>query len=123
MTVVRRVLTLGLFVALLASGWSFAAGNEQTIAVHYLLGTTEQVPVWLVVGVAWTSGVALAGLYLGLALLKDRVEIRRLHRAIHRLEDELSDFRNKPVGNALAVVEADEVPDAPARSDVAGGGR
>ncbi len=102
MTVIRRLLSVGLFVALLASGWSFAAGNDQTVAVDYLFGTTEALPVWLVVGGAWTLGVGLSGVYLGLALLKDRVEIRRLHRAIRGLEGELRDFRNKPIHDALA---------------------
>lgn len=102
MTVVRRVLSAGLFVALLAAGWNFASGNTQDVAVHYVFGKTEPTPLWAVVGAALSLGVLVSGLYLGLALLKDHFEIRRLRRSIRGLEQELRDFRNKPIEAELA---------------------
>lgn len=110
MTVVRRVLSVGLFVALLAGGWSFAAGNTDLIALDYLAGRTEPLPLWLLLGGAWTLGVSLAGVYLGLALLKDYVEIRRLRRAIRGLENELRDYRNKPIEADLAPARLGDAP-------------
>jgi len=123
MTVIRRLLAAGLFVALLASGWSFAAGNTDVVAIDYLVGQTEPLPLWLVIGGACTLGIALSALYLGLSLLKDRVEIRRLRRAIHGLESELRDFRNKPIeGDLVAGPMGDETQPAPLRT-APGGGR
>lgn len=97
MVVIRRVLAVALFVGLLVVGWNFAHTNGEPVSVHYLLGKTEARPVWLVVSIAWSAGLAMAGLYLGLALLRDRIELRRLRKAVHGLEQELRDHRNKPV--------------------------
>jgi len=67
------------------------------VSIHYVLGKTEPRPVWLVVFMAWSIGLAVAGLYLGFLLLRDRIELRRLRKAVHGLESELRDHRNKPV--------------------------
>jgi uncharacterized membrane protein YciS (DUF1049 family) len=120
MTVIRRLLAIGLFVVLLVAGWSFAHGNPQAVPIDYLLGTTAPLAVWKIVSAAVFFGMALAGLYLGLALLKDRVEIRRLQRALRKLEDELRDFRNKPIEADLA--ELHRLPDdVPTVADAATG--
>ncbi len=113
MTVIRRGLAALLFVGLLVAGWSFAHGNPQVVPIDYLLGQTEPLAVWKVVVGAWALGMAVSALYLGLALLKDRVEIRRLQRTLRRLEDELRDFRNKPIDSDLSALAdaSDTVPD------------
>ncbi len=115
MTIMRRLLAVLLFVALLVAGWRFAHGNPQTVPVHYLFGETEPLAVWKVVLGSWLLGMAISALYLGLAMLKNRVEIRRLQRVLRRLEAELSDFRNKPIdGDLTELAEAPEtIPDAP----------
>jgi len=104
MTVIRRGLAVALFVSVWVAGWAFAHGNPQVVPIDYLLGSTEPLAVWKVVVGAFALGAAVAALYLGLALLKDRVEIRRLQRTLRRLEDELRDFRNKPIDADLGVI-------------------
>jgi len=100
--VIRRVLGVALFVGLLMLGWSFASTNGEPVSVHYVLGKTEPRPVWLVVFLAWSAGLAMAGLYLGFLLLRDRIELRGLRKAVHGLEQELRDHRNKPVEEDVA---------------------
>ena len=97
MHVIRRVLIVALFVALLAVGWNFADGNGETISVDYLIGATVPLPIWMWLGLAWISGGLLVALYLGFALVRGRVENRRLRKALGGLEDELRQFRNRPI--------------------------
>ena len=127
MVLIRRVLGGALFVGLLVSGWSFAARNGAPVSVDFILGVTPPQPLWLIVLLAAGAGLGVAGLYLGLALLRDRVEIARLRRAVHRLEAELRDYRNEPVESALTGVidgPARDLPDPDATAPTpAAGGR
>ncbi len=97
MVLIRRVLGVALFVGLMVVGWNFASTNGVPVSVHYLLGETEPRPIWLVVLLAWTLGLLVAGAYLGFVLVRDRLELRRLRKAVHGLENELRDFRNKAI--------------------------
>ncbi len=44
MIIVRRMLAVALFVALLVAGWAFERGNTEAVSIHYLIGTTGPVP-------------------------------------------------------------------------------
>ena len=121
MVLIRRVLGVALFVGLLLLGWNFASTNGEPVSIHYVFGITEPRPVWLVVILAWLIGLGLAGGYFGLALLRDRIEMRRLRKAVLGLEGELRDFRNKPIDSDGTEMETKVMTDSRSHASAAEG--
>ena len=102
MVILRRLLWLALFVAVLAAGWKFAAANADEVSLDYLLGRFEGVRLWLLVvvtfGVGAVAGVAVCLIELArLGLLS-----RRYRKALGRLEAELHGLRSLPLASDAA---------------------
>lgn len=114
----RRALALAFVVGVLVAGWSFAAANGGPVTVSYVLGTSQQVPLWRALIVAFVLGAVLAtGLCL-YQVAKLGLVARRLRKALGRLEAELHELRTLPLageGERLRMPE-DEAAELPASS-------
>jgi len=97
MRLTRRILGIALFVALLVGGWRFAAENSQAVSVHYLVGSFESVPVWLVLFCAFATGAAATGALALVQSARLRLEARRYRKAVRGLEAEVHQLRNLPL--------------------------
>jgi uncharacterized integral membrane protein len=97
MRIVRRVLVLGLFIAVLVLGWRLAAGNGGLVTVHYLAGDLPALPLWAVVLVSFATGVTLAGTVGLYKLAKLGLINRRYRKTAHGLEAEVHQLRNLPL--------------------------
>jgi uncharacterized membrane protein YciS (DUF1049 family) len=97
MRVVRWVLVIAVFVALLVGGWRFAADNSQVVTIHYVVGQFDGVSVWLALLCAFAAGAVVVGLLGMLGWLKLRLEARRYRKAVKSLEAEVHQLRNLPL--------------------------
>ena len=62
MRIVRRLLGVFVFVAVLAAGWQFAAKNPALVTIDLLLVQFSDIQLWTALGVTFGSGAALASL-------------------------------------------------------------
>jgi uncharacterized integral membrane protein len=100
MTLLRRVLALLLFVALLVAGWQFADSNGATVTVDYLVGDIVDVALWRVLLSAFGLGVLVTGLALGLRLAAAGLAARRTRKELTQLESEVHQLRNLPLSES-----------------------
>ena len=94
---VRRAVVIALFVAFLVGGWRFAAQNSETLAIDYLAGRFEQVPVWLALVAAFFAGAAVASLAAFWQTARLKLTARRYRKAVNGLEAEVHQLRNLPL--------------------------
>jgi uncharacterized integral membrane protein len=113
MRLARRLLLAVVVVALLYVGWRFPAENSQPVRVHYLVGSFENVPLWLALGACFLLGAALASLVAALKLTRARLETRRYRKAARGLESEVHQLRNLPLSAEGAAAGPDEPGMAP----------
>lgn len=106
----RTVLWLGSALGLLWIGWSFRSGNAGVIDLDLVWFRIPRVEVWWALVAAVFAGATAAGLFVGLAWLRQRLLNRRQRKAIERLEQEVHRLRSLPLA-----------PDA--RGDLVGSGR
>jgi uncharacterized integral membrane protein len=102
MRVARRLLGLVLFVGALVVGWRFAAANSAVVTVHYLLGQTPEVSLWVALLGAFALGafgVGAVGVY---QLAKLQLMARRYRKKVGGLESEIHQLRNLPLADEAA---------------------
>jgi uncharacterized integral membrane protein len=97
MRVVRRLVLAALFVALLVGGWRFAAENPGPVVVSWLVGTSGELPLWLVLLVAFAAGAALTAVVAMLHLARLGMLTRRYRKAVSGLEAEVHELRTLPL--------------------------
>jgi uncharacterized integral membrane protein len=115
MGVVRKIVGVAVFLAVLIAGWMFAHGNDEPVSIDYVLGRTPEVALWKALVVAAVLGGVGAVWLMGWRLLRSRLEARRYRKAMLELESEVHQLRNLPVvGGGPA--------DSATVSAVAGGG-
>ena len=95
----QRILTLIIFVIVLAAGAAFSAINTGPIDINYYLGTIS-LPVSVVVIASIVSGIILGALAIFVSTLGLRYENRRLNKKIAVHEQELNSLRILPVKDA-----------------------
>jgi uncharacterized integral membrane protein len=95
--VVRRVLVLAVFVALLIACWRFAALNGQSVSVNYLFGELAEVAVWMVILGAFVAGGVVVGVICLLEMARLGLVARRYRKQAAGLESELHQLRNLPL--------------------------
>jgi uncharacterized membrane protein YciS (DUF1049 family) len=94
---VRRILLIGLLVALPVAVHLFISRHSEPIAIDYVVGRVEGVALWLALLVAFAAGVAVASLLAMLRGTRLRLEARRYRRAVRELEAEVHQLRNLPL--------------------------
>jgi hypothetical protein len=93
----RRILQIGVLVALLIGGWMFAAENGQPVQVSYVLGQTGELRLWQALLVAFAVGALGVGAFTLLASLRHGMVQRRYRKLVGGLESELHQLRNLPL--------------------------
>lgn len=97
MKLLRRLLTIASFIALLVGGWMFRAANETSVDLHYVIGDVPGVPLWLALAGAFGLGAAVAAAPLLYRLTRSGMLARRYRRAVTRLESEVHELRTLPL--------------------------
>jgi uncharacterized integral membrane protein len=105
MRLVRRLLLLAVIAGLFWVGYSFPTQNGELVAISYLFGSFEAVPIWLVVLVAFGAGVMLTGVVSMLRITRLTLETRRYRKAVTHLESEVHQLRNLPLSPDADVVD------------------
>ena len=104
MRAVRRILALGLFVAVLVVGWRLATENSATVSIHYVAGETGDVLLWAALLVAFALGAATISLLAAYHWARLSMVARRYRRAVRKLEAEVHQLRNLPSRNAVKLL-------------------
>jgi uncharacterized integral membrane protein len=104
MRATRRVLVIAAFVGLLVLGWRFAADHPQPVRIHYWVGETGELPLWVALLGAFGAGAASLGALAAWQLVRVGMLARRYRKAAAKLEVEVHELRNLPL--------APEAPDA-----------
>jgi uncharacterized integral membrane protein len=97
MRILRRLIWIALFVAVLVLGWRFASLNAETVTVDYLLGELPDVPVWALILAAFVAGAVVAGLLSLYELARQGLVARRYRKTAEELESEIHQMRNLPL--------------------------
>ena len=105
MRAMRRVLVIAAFVGLLVVGWRFAAEHPQPIRIHYLLGETGDMALWVALLGAFGAGAASVAGLAAYQLVRLGMLARRYRKTVTKLEVEVHELRNLPL--------APESPSAP----------
>jgi uncharacterized integral membrane protein len=108
MRMLRRVLFVGVFVALFVGVWRFVGGNAAPVPID-LLFLQLSVPLWSALLAAFGLGALCAGASLVYELAKKSFAARRYRKQMAGLESEIHQLRNLP----LAAPEAREGPAPP----------
>ena len=82
----RRLLALVILGLLLYVGWRFASDNAAPVAVSYVLGVLEPVPVWMALLAAFGCGAGVVGAIAVYELSKARLLSRRYRKRLAVLE-------------------------------------
>lgn len=97
MQVVRRLLGVGLFVAVLVVGWRFAAENSARVTIDMLVSEIDGVSLWAALLVSFASGAAAAGAIGLYRVARLGLVARRYRKAVRGLEAEVHQLRNLPL--------------------------
>jgi uncharacterized integral membrane protein len=112
MRLARRLLGIAVFVALLVGGWRFAAGNSDTLTIHYVFGEFTEVTVWAALFAAFLMGGVCTGAVAAYQVARLGMVTRRYRKAVRGLEAEVHQLRNLPL--AAEESELEEVSSEPA---------
>jgi hypothetical protein len=99
MQVVRRLLGVALFVAILLLGWNFAAEHSNTVTIQLPFTPGLEVTLWAALLVAFGLGVALTGSVAMLRATRQGLVARRYRKMIRDLEAEIHQLRNLPLAD------------------------
>ncbi|HEX9813684.1 MAG TPA: LapA family protein [Myxococcota bacterium] len=102
MRLVRRLLTIVVFVGLLVAGWMFAASNEQPVVVHHPAGEFTARALWMVLLIAFGSGAVLSGLIATVRGARIRLVSRRYRKLVDSLQAEVHQLRSLPLSEQPA---------------------
>lgn len=106
MQTVRRLLAIALVGVLVWAGVQFVRLNEGPVRVDLLLTQVPSVALWLVLLVAFGSGLALAAALCLFEVMRYALVARRYRRTVARLESEVHQLRNLPLADEGASLQA-----------------
>lgn len=97
MKMLKRLLLLALFLAVVWAAIEFRDRNLDPMVVHLLVWQTPALPVWSVVIGAFLAGGVAATVLLMLRVTRSTLTARRYRKAANRLESEVHQLRNLPL--------------------------
>jgi uncharacterized integral membrane protein len=97
MRALRRALAIAVFVGLLVAGWRFAANHPYPVRIHYLVGETGELALWVALLGAFAAGGVIVGGLAAFELVRLSMLARRWRKAVARLEAEVHELRNLPL--------------------------
>ncbi len=112
MRLARRLLAIAVFVGFLYVGWEYAASNDQLVPVHYPGGQFADRALWVVLLVAFGSGVALASLVAVVRGARIRLVSRRYRKLVDSLQAEVHQLRSLPLSEQPRTLGSDSGPPA-----------
>ena len=112
MRLARRLLAIVVFVGLLIAGWQFAASNADPVPVHYPGGVFTARALWVVLLVAFGSGVVLTAIVASVRGARIRLVSRRYRKLNDRLQAEVHQLRSLPLSEQPQTRESDSIPPA-----------
>ena len=113
MTLARRLITVVVFVGLLVVGWKFAGSNAlPLVAVHYPGGKFSERALWVVLLVAFGSGVVLAAGIAAVRGARIRLVSRRYRKLTDSLQAEVHQLRSLPLSEQPQTLNSGSVPPA-----------
>jgi uncharacterized integral membrane protein len=110
MRLARRLLAIVVFVGLLAAGWMFAAGNAEPVSVYYPGGEFTARARWVVLLVAFGSGVVLTSLVATVRGARLRLIARRYRKLADSLQAEVHQLRSAPLSEQPQTLDSDSLP-------------
>ena len=99
MQVVRRLLGVALFVAVLLLGWNFAAEHSSTVTIRLPFIPGFEVTLWAALLAVFGLGVVLTGSVAMLRATRQGLVARRYRKMIRDLEAEIHQLRNLPLAD------------------------
>ena len=84
MRVVRRLAGIVLFAAILILGWRFAADHPDPVRIHYLVGETGELALWVALLGAFAAGGVIVGIVAAFQLARLSMLARRWRQAAAR---------------------------------------
>ena len=113
MTLARRLITIVVFVGLLVVGWKFASSNAlPLVAVHYPGGKFPECALWVVLLVAFGSGVVLTASVAAVRGARIRLVSRRYRKLTDSLQAEIHQLRSLPLSEQPQTRDSDSAPPA-----------
>ena len=107
MVYVRRLLLFLVFAGVACIAYVFPTSNTEPIALGFdWFGASyrlPEVPVWVIVSIAYVFGVGTATAALTWKILKQSLAGRRYRKTVAGLESEIHQLRNLPLEGADAV--------------------
>ena len=110
MRVLRRALALAAFVGLLVAGWRFAADHPDPVRIHYLVGETEALALWVALLGAFAAGGVVVGAVAAFQLARLSMLARRWRKVAARLEREVHELRTLPLAPDAPETDESEAP-------------
>ncbi len=92
----QRIITIVLFITVLATAAAFSAINTGVVSINYYLGVIE-LPLSVVVIASVVSGIILGALAIFITTLRLRYENRRLQKKLDISTQEINSLRILPV--------------------------
>ena len=112
MRLMRRLLAIVVFVGLLIAGWQFAGSNAAPVSVYYPGGEFAARALWVVLLVAFGSGVVLAALVAAVRGAQLRLVSRRYRKLTDSLQAEIHQLRSLPLSEQPQTRDSDSIPPA-----------
>ncbi len=112
MRLARRLLAIAVFAGLLVAGWQFAANNAQPVPVYYPGGEFAGRALWVVLLVAFGSGVVLSALVAVVRGARIRLVSRRYRKLVDSLQAEVHQLRSLPLSEQPRTLSSDSAPPA-----------
>ena len=117
MQVVRRLLGVAIFVAILLLGWNFAAEHSGAVTIQLPFTQGFEVTLWTALLAAFGLGAGSTGVVAMLRATRQGLVARRYRKMIRDLEAEIHQLRNLPLAaDESAPAVAEGVPPAPKRA-------
>jgi uncharacterized integral membrane protein len=110
MRLARRLLAIVVFVGLLYAGWQFADNNRLGVTVNYPGGEFAERALWMVLLVAFGSGVVLAALVAVVRGAQIRLVSRRYRKLTDSLKAEVHQLRSLPLSEQPQTLNSGSVP-------------
>jgi uncharacterized integral membrane protein len=109
MRLARRLLAIIVFVGLLYVGWEFAHKNNEPVPVYYPGGEFAARALWVVLLVAFGSGVVLATLVAVVRGARIRLVSRRYRKLVDSLQAEVHQLRSLPLSEQPQTLDSGSV--------------
>jgi uncharacterized membrane protein YciS (DUF1049 family) len=97
MRILRRLLGIGIPVALVWLGWQLAGRNSSLVTIDFLVGESGDVSLWAALATSFAAGAAVAGLASLYQLARLGLVTRRYRKTVDGLEAEVHQLRNLPL--------------------------